>query len=83
MDYQEDKLPWDTMTFAEFYKIYHSAPVRDQVRWCAAAGIPAMARNRNKLVREAQQRLGLSRGATDEMIVYEELRLRYAEQEGA
>lgn len=77
MNYPEDELSWDTLTFPEFYEIYHSAPIRDQMRWCAAAGIPAMARKRDKLVREARERLGLPKGATEEMIIYEEMKLRY------
>lgn len=70
--------------FEEFYRLWSSGkiPVWQQARWLAGAGIPVMAKNRRQLLREARERLGLPSGATEEMIVYEELRQRSKEAPG-
>ena len=67
-----------TTTLEEFCQQWNSGeiPMWQQVRWLAGAGIPAMAGKRPQLLRDARKRLGLPSGATEAMIVYEELRQR-------
>ncbi len=67
-----------TITLEEFRRKWYSGeiPMWQQVRWLAGAGIPVLARNRRQLLRDARKRLGLPAGATEAMIVYEELRQR-------
>jgi hypothetical protein len=70
--------------FEEFCRLWDSGeiPVWQQARWLAGAGIPVMAKKRQRLLREARERLGLPSSATEVMIVYEELRQRSKEAPG-
>ena len=70
--------------FEEFCRKWYSGeiPMWQQARWLAGAGIPVLARNRRQLLCEARERLGLPAGATEAMIVYEELRQRSKEAPG-
>jgi len=70
--------------FEEFCRKWYSGeiPMWQQARWLAGAGIPVMAKNRRQLLCDARERLGLPSGATEVMIVYEELRQREKEAPG-
>ncbi len=70
--------------FEEFRRKWYSGeiPMWQQIRWLAGAGIPVMAKKRQRLLREARERLRLPASATEVMIVYEELRQRSKEAPG-
>lgn len=62
----------------EFTVRYRAASLPQQARWLAGAGIPCMARARQRLLRQAREQLGLPPNAPEEHIVYEDLRRRGA-----
>lgn len=64
------------MNLEDFIIRYRTAPLPQQARWLAGAGIPCMARARQPLLRQARKRLSLPPNAPEEHIVFEDLRQR-------